>query len=153
MKKFIDHVDHVAWICRQENLDRCVETMSKLCNIDFGEPLVHEEFGLTIFLSWKAGLEIVSPHAQVTTYNKLLHERLDNRGEGMWGVIFGVENLEAARERARLLGYQPTPIVSEALNTPWAGKVNVQESRATEFLGTWLIFGETGYGEGLVTFE
>ena len=153
MKKFRDHIDHVAWICREENLDRNVKMLSALCNVDFGEPAVRGDLGLTIYLSWEAGLEIVAPHTGVTPYNRLLHERLEQRGEGMWGVIFGVDNLEAARERARTLGFTPSPVVGEAPDTPWAGKVQVQESRATEFLGTWLIFGEIGYADGVVTFD
>ena len=153
MKKFRDHIDHVAWICHEENLDRNVKLLSELFAVDFGEPAIRKDLGLTIYLSWESGLELVAPHAEVTPYNGLLHERLERRGEGMWGVIFGVENLENARERARALGYTPTPVVGEAPDTPWAGKVEVRESRATEFLGTWLIFGQIGYAEGVVTFE
>lgn len=153
MKKFLNHVDHVAWICRRENLEANVEALARLCDVDFGAPAVRDDIGLTIYLSWEAGLEVVAPHAEVTPYNKLLHDRLEQRGEGMWGVVFGVNHLEEARERARSLGYVPTAIVGEAPDAPWAGKVKVQESRATEFLGTWVIFGEIGYSDGVVSFE
>jgi len=153
MAKFINHIDHVAWICRRENLARNVEMLAMLCDVDFGEPAVRDDIGLTIYLSWEAGLEIVAPHDEVTEYNKLLHDRLEQRGEGMWGVIFGVEALEKARERARSLGYQPSPVVTESEDSPWRGKTVVKESRATEFLGTWLIFGEIDYAEGVVTFD
>lgn len=153
MRQFIDHVDHVAWICRMENLEQKVAELAALCAVDFGEPAVNADLGLTIYLSWEAGLEVVAPHAEVTPYNRLLHERLERNGEGMWGVIFGVEDLEVARERARQLGYTPTPVVGESPDSPWADKVSkVRESRATEFLGTWMIFGEIAYPEGIVSF-
>src|SRR5690606_24107721 len=90
MKKFFDHVDHVAWICHAENLEANVSKLSALCRVDFGEPSVRDDIGLTIYLSWEAGLEIVAPHPQRTPYNGLLHDRLAQRGEGMWGVVFGV---------------------------------------------------------------
>jgi len=152
MKKFLDHVDHVAWICRPENLGSTVLALSQLCNIEFGEPAVTDDLGLTIYLSWEAGLEVVAPHPKVTAYNQLLHERLETRGEGMWGIIFGVDKLEDAIERARKLGYNPSPIVGNNPESPWADKVEtVRESRATEILGTWFIFGEISYPEGTIS--
>lgn len=152
MKQFLNHVDHVAWICQPENLEPTVKSLSLLCDIDFGEPAVREDLGLTIYLSWESGLEVVAPHANLTPYNKLLHERLNTRGEGMWGIVFGVENLEDARERASSLGYTPSPVVGESPFSPWASKVtSVRESRATEILGTWIIFGEITYPEGIVS--
>lgn len=153
MNKFIDHVDHVAWICRSENIEQKVAQIGALCGVDFGEPAVRADLGLTIYLSWEAGLEIVTPHETRTSYNRLLHERLDRHGEGMWAVVFGVADLEEARERARSLGYEPSPVVGESPDSPWAGKVlSVRESRATEILGTWIIFGEISYPDGIVSY-
>lgn len=136
-----------------ENLEAKVSELAALCGIDFGEPAINADIGLTIYLSWEAGLEIVAPHAEITDYNRLLHERLARHGEGMWGVVFGVEDLEEARERARSLGYTPTPVVGESPDSPWKDRVlSVKESRATEFLGTWIIFGQITYPDGIVNF-
>lgn len=152
MKKFLKHVDHVAWICRPENLESTVNSLSLLCDVDFGQPSSRADLGLTIYLNWASGLEVVAPHAEVTAYNKLLHKRLEERGEGMWGVIFGVDNLEEARERARALGYTPSPIVGANKDSPWSSQVeSVRESRATEILGVWFIFGEITYPDGIIS--
>ncbi len=153
MLKFIDHVDHVAWISRIENIEKNAEMISKLCNVELDGPFVPEGLGLTIYMSWAAGLEIAAPHNEVTKYNRPLHDRLEARGEGMWAVIFGVKNIEEARQRAEAMGFTPSPVIGESEQSPWAGSVLVKESRATEFLGTWLIFGEISYRDGLVKIE
>jgi Glyoxalase-like domain len=152
--KFVDHVDHVVWVARPENVEASAAQLGALSGIELDGPWVRDDIGLTIYVSWDAGLEIVAPHPEQTAFNQPLHDHLASRGEGMYAIVFGVEDIEAARERARTLGYSPSGLMTEGADAPWAGKhEKLLESYAGTFLDTWFIFGQIDYAPGVVTFQ
>lgn len=154
MTRFIDHVDHVTWVCHQAEIDASAARLGALCDVELQGPWVREDLGLTIYLSWDAGLEIVAPHPRPTPFNQMLHDHLGQHGEGMFAVVFGVKDIEAARKRARALGYEPSELMTESADAPWAGKhERLLESVIGRFLNTTFICGQIDYAEGVVNIE
>ena len=58
MKKFVNHVDHVAWISRPENLDANVAQLEKITGATLTR-FSRKDMGFTMCISWEAGLEVV----------------------------------------------------------------------------------------------
>jgi hypothetical protein len=54
MKKFINHVDHVAWLSRPENLDDNVAQLEKLTGATLTR-FARKDMGFTMCISWEAG--------------------------------------------------------------------------------------------------
>ncbi len=98
MKKFINHVDHVAWLSRPENLDANVAQLEKITGATLAR-FVRNDMGFTMCISWEAGLEVVAPMEQRTEFNQWLWSELEKKGEGVTSVVFGVKNLDAHKAR------------------------------------------------------
>jgi hypothetical protein len=152
--KFVDHVDHVVWITYPDKIDAAAAELGTLCNVKMEGPWVRDDIGLTICVSWEAGLELVAPHSERTDFNGPLHDHLAERGEGMYAIVFGVRDIQAAAERARFLGYSPGAFMTEGTDTPWAGKHDkLLESHVTKFLNTWILYGQIDYPDGVVRID
>ena len=109
--------------------------------------------GFTMYLSWEAGLEIVSPHIQRTDFNAALHDRLDDKGEGILAVVYGVRDLERHKARLEKLGYAPGPLMDDHPDSPWHDKLVLAERIAGDFLGSWFIMGDIDYAEGVIPLQ
>jgi hypothetical protein len=150
--KFTDHVDHVVWVCHEANIRECAAQLGALCGVQVEGPWMRSDVGMSICLSWEAGLEIVAPHAETTAVNQMLHDHLAAHGEGMFAIVFGVNDIAVARDRARALG-RTTVDMSEGEDSPWADKHDsIIECLAGSFLNTRIIFGEIEYPKGVITF-
>jgi len=57
--------------------------------------------GIRVAISWDAGIELVSPMPERESF---VTEYLEERGEGLMGVVFAVDDVEAARHAAQALG-------------------------------------------------
>lgn len=95
-------IDHLAIIVRPENLDAYVEKFSKLLGVSFDDSIYAEDAGVRAALSWDSGLEIVAPLRQEGRY----WERLQRFGEGCTVLVFGVEDIDTAAERANEMGIE-----------------------------------------------
>jgi hypothetical protein len=154
VKRFIDHVDHVVWVCRPDGIDAYAAQLGALCDAELLGPWSRDDLGMTLYLSWDAGLEIVAPHAERTPFNAMFYDHLEAHGEGLLGIVFGVRDIEAARERAKQLGYEPGPLMTESDEAPWAGKHDaLLESIVGRFMNTTFIFGQIDYAPGVLTVE
>ena len=152
MKKFVNHVDHVAWISRPENLEANVAALETLS----GRRLSRYEntaLGITVCISWEAGLENIAPTAAATPTNQELRDRLETAGEGVFAVIFGVKDLEAHKARLEALGFKVGPLMGGGPDSPSRGRVAVRERRAAQLMNSWFVLGEIDYADGLVAFE
>jgi hypothetical protein len=113
MAQITNRIDHVAWMCRPENHDAYVEKLSKLFNITFEADDGGPDFGLRITWSWSAGLEVLSPAGDPDApYAKMGWDFIAHKGEGLFAMVFGVEDVAATMEHARSLGYDPSPLHS-----------------------------------------
>jgi hypothetical protein len=63
-----------------------------------------EAFGLRVSMAFNAGLELSSPLDGV---DSALSSTLKKRGEGIVGVVFALDDADAAKERAETLGQRP----------------------------------------------
>lgn len=68
-------------------------------------------FGIEVAISWDAGIELIAPIAG-RERDCVIAPFLEHRGEGVMNVVFGFDNIDAARERAEAAGTR----VSHALD-------------------------------------
>ena len=87
--------------------------------------LTFDCFGTLI--DWDAGLEVVAPMDEKTDFNQGLHDWLDARGEGMLGIVFGVENLEKHKEKLEAKGMQIGPLMDDLPTSPWHHRLVLRE--------------------------
>jgi len=152
MKKFVNHIDHVTWISRPENIDSNVAMLEKLS----GGKLVRferEDMGFVMFLDWEAGLEVVTPMEERTEFNTLLYDWLEQRGEGLMGVIFGVRDLEKHKARLEAEGFEVGPIMDDHPDSPWHHKIRLFERMGGMVMNSTFILGDIDYSEGMIRFE
>jgi hypothetical protein len=153
MTKFINHVDHVAWISNIDTIDRNVEKLSRLFEVEFVGPRRSEELGFTMYLCWEAGLEMIAPHPQRTEFNRSMHEHLEARGEGPYAIIFGVRDLAKKRVWLDERGYAPSEAWGDDPSSPWSHKLKLKELDGGYHVNTRIIFSEIDYADGVVTTE
>src|SRR5690606_28382236 len=101
--------------------------------------------------SWATGLEIVSPLEEATIFSQPLKDHIEQRGEGLLGVIFGVADIEEARKRALGLGYEISPLIENRGDEPYAHETEtMKETVIGNFLNSLIVFGEIKYAPGVV---
>ncbi|MCB2076421.1 MAG: hypothetical protein KDE55_01855 [Novosphingobium sp.] len=130
-------IDHVAWMVRPENHDAAVEKLSKLFDVTFEADDGGPDFGLRITWSWSAGLEVLSPCGdRAIPHCDMGWKFIETKGEGLFAVVFGVDDVEATIERARSLGYDPSPLLSlPETDKPWRKRVQECTESVMEY---WL---------------
>ena len=151
MKKFVNHIDHVVWISRPETLDANIAALERLADAKLTR-FERKDMGFVMYLSWEAGLEVVSPMAEATEFNQALHHRLATHGEGIMGVVYGVRDLEKHKQRVEALGYAAGPLMDDHPDSPWHHKLVLKERIAGEFLGSWFILGDIDYADEVIPF-
>lgn len=63
-----------------------------------------EPFGISVSIAWDAGIELCAP-LPGREKDSAVSQFLAHRGEGIMNVFFGVDDGDAANERATALGY------------------------------------------------
>jgi hypothetical protein len=150
MNQNLNHLDHIMWMVRFKNQEAYVKQLSELFQVRFDGPLVRPDIGLCAWLTWEAGLEVLSPLEDDTPQASHLRQELERRGEGLWGMTFGVPDIRKARDHAIRLGYEVSVVIENTGAEPWHHKTEtMKEAIVGEFLGTKLIFGEIVYREGV----
>jgi hypothetical protein len=156
MNQFINHIDHVAWLCHLKNLDEYARRLSALSSTTM-IPHIRKDLGLSVYMSWQGGLEIVAPLDDVDNeFNAPLRARLKERGEGVFAVVLGVKNLDEAVSRARREGYVPGDILLAGDSItgampPWNDQHSVmRESIVGDFMNSLFAYGEVVYAEGVI---
>lgn len=144
------HVDHVFWICHLEGQDDYVAELSRICDVEFHGPIERPDLGTRIYISWRSGLEVIAPLPETTIFSASLKEHLQKKGEGLYGVVFGVEDIEEARRRVMGLGYTPSPLIENSGDEPYIHETEVmKEIMVCEFMNSSLVFGEIRYPKGV----
>jgi hypothetical protein len=158
-------VDHVIWLVKPENVQGYVEHFSELLDVEFDHldgslapsegPGSHVR-GMDIWLSWEAGIELLVPNDE-TPASAYLLSVLNERGEGPYGVVWAVEDLDAALQRLAALGLggsrrvvqSPVEAERKALLTTWTSRVlDVREANVeANFLSTALLIGQFTYSD------
>lgn len=118
LRQNVNRIDHVAILVRPENLESAVDHYSKLLGISFEGPFKSDSAGVTYYLDWTSGLEVYAPHDPVLAADRFQY--LEEHGEGVFRLIFGVPDIGEAVARARSMGHE-VPIEASAfdLNPEW----------------------------------
>jgi 4-hydroxyphenylpyruvate dioxygenase-like putative hemolysin len=147
VQQFLDHVDHVVWVCEKQNLEKYVDEFSRLFRAKFEGPYERPNF-LRTYVSWETGLELTSPLSDETRSAR----HLQAHGEGFYAMVFGVDDVDEARTRARSLGYEPSEDYPQLGDEPWAYQLEdgMVECYVGELLNTTMLFGRIVTRPGVV---
>ncbi len=151
MKKFINHVDHVAWLSHPDNLDANVARLEQITGATL-KRFSRADMGFTMCISWEAGLEVVAPMVERTDFNQWLWSELEAKGEGISSVVFGVKDLDAHKARLEKLGFEVGPLMDDHPDSPWHDQLELWERNAGEVMNTNIILGDIDYQDGLIPF-
>lgn len=152
MKKLVNHIDHVTWISHPENIEANVARLEKLSGGKLTR-FERDDMGFVMYLDWEAGLEVVTPMAKRTDFNQLLYNWLEERGEGLMGVIFGVRDLEAHKQRLEAEGFEVGPIMDDHPDSPWHDRIRLYERMGGVVMNSTFILGDIDYSDGMIRFE
>lgn len=152
MKKFVNHIDHVTWISRPENIEANVAMLEKVSDTKLVR-FERKDMGFIMYLNWEAGLEVVAPMKERSEFNQALHDRLETHGEGILGVVFGVRDLDRHKARLEALGMQVGPLMDDLPESPWHHKLVLRERAAPPVIDSWFILGDIDYADGVIPFE
>jgi hypothetical protein len=151
MKRFINHVDHVAWISRLETLEANLAELERLSDAK----LIRSErtdLGYIICVNWAAGLEILAPLDRRTEANQFMHDWLETRGEGVIFVTFGVDDLNRHKARLAALGIEAGPLFEDPVDSPWHHQIELRERIAGTVMNSTFVLGDIAYQDGLISF-
>jgi hypothetical protein len=132
-------ISRIALIYHPENLDAAAETFQSALGITDFEILTPEGFGMRVIVSLSAGIELITPHGE-GRFSAMAHDCLERQGEGLFGIVYRVPDLEAAEKKAaeanfprlgdRINGFDVNPawreefsFMSESFLGPIAGVV------------------------------
>jgi hypothetical protein len=151
VKKFTNHIDHVAWISRLENLDANIAELEKLTEAKLTR-FERKDMGFVMCISWEAGLEVVAPLDEPTAFNQWLRDWLDTRGEGVISVVFGVRDLERHKARLAALRVEVGPLMDDHPDSPWHDQLVLWERQAGVVMNTNFTLGDIDYADGVIPF-
>ena len=152
VKKFINHVDHVAWICRYENVEANIARLEALSGVTL-ERFERKDIGISISANWESGLELLSPLPARTEFNGGLYDHLDAHGEGVYAVVFGVPSLEKHKHYLEARGFEVGPEVDDHVDSPWHDKMVLRERMTDPFLTSNFVLGQIDYRDDIIRFE
>jgi len=125
LRKNANRIDHVAICVRPENLEAAVETFSELLDIKFEGPFESTN-SVTYYLDWDSGMEVYAPSDRMLAADRF--EFLEEHGEGVFRVIFGVPDIGEAVTRARAMGHAvPIEVSAFDLNPQWRDRFQLMD--------------------------
>lgn len=101
----VGQVDHVVMMCRAENLEAATERLARMLEIEF-EPFEAPRQGIKGSLSIEGMLEFISPLGDGSPMSDSLERLLDERGEGVHSITFGVADADATKARLDAQGFR-----------------------------------------------
>jgi hypothetical protein len=152
MQKFVNHIDHVAWVSRLENLDANVAELERLANAKLMR-FRRDDMGFVICVNWAAGLEVLAPLEQRTEVNQAMHDWLELRGESVMFVVFGVAGLEAHKARLEAMGVEVGPLFDDHSDSPWHDQLDLRERIAGTVMNSNFVLGDIDYADGLIEYR
>ena len=96
-------INRVAIVVK--DFDGAVALYSELLNTTFYPLDIAEGSGVRVALSYDAGIEIASPLSESEQPTALgLSQYIKEHGEGLYAVVFSVDDVEQARDKAETMG-------------------------------------------------
>ncbi|HEY2303343.1 MAG TPA: VOC family protein [Acidimicrobiales bacterium] len=90
---------HVAWCVRPENMDRARAYWEEAIGLDRMEDLDLTDLGIRVLVSWDGGVEIMTPTNEEGSMAVAVRRFLDERGEGVYSVVYNVSDIAATRAK------------------------------------------------------
>jgi 4-hydroxyphenylpyruvate dioxygenase-like putative hemolysin len=90
-----------------KDIEKSGKLFSELLGAKFYDGGIVDKFGVRALVSWDGGLEIISPITEDSDAAKFLREK----GEGVYTVIFNVDDADQAASRAKSLGVKQTGVI------------------------------------------
>ncbi len=90
-----------------KDIEKAGKLFSELLGARFYDGGIVDRFGIRAMVSWDGGLELISPVTEDSDAARFLRER----GEGVYTVIFNVNNADQAASRAKALGVRQTGVI------------------------------------------
>jgi len=85
-----------------KDLDKGIALYSRLLGATFHDQSTPAEpYGLRCAISWDAGIELVAP---LPGRKSFAEKHIAKHGEGLMGVVFAVDDVDEARQRAEGMG-------------------------------------------------
>lgn len=136
-----NRVSHVVYCFRLENIDKAAAFLTDVLGAKF-EDSSRPELGLRILISLENGLELIAPSPDIGAVGERFTRFLDEHGEGVYNIVYGVEDLDVTSERAARLGVGVTHRSSFAHVPPWQGRFDVlDEAHLEPYLGMKITLG------------
>lgn len=96
-------INRVAIVVK--DFDGAVALYSELLNTTFYPLAIAEGSGVRVALSYDAGIEIASPLTESNQPTALgLSQFIKEHGEGLYAVVFSIDDVEQARDKAEKMG-------------------------------------------------
>ena len=95
---------------------------------------------------------MVAQMSRRTYFNQALHDQLQAQGEGLLGVVFGVNDLDRHKARLEALGMGLGPMMDDHPDSPWHHQLILRERMAPPVMNSWLILGDIDYANGVIQF-
>jgi hypothetical protein len=125
MRQNINHIDGVIWVCHHETIKENVERLARLAGSRFPGPYLNDALGAHISMCSSAGMQVMAPvRGSSARMAQALSARLEAHGEGVFGVLYGVADISAAKARIKKLGYEPSDLILATGDEPWAAEVS-----------------------------
>jgi hypothetical protein len=138
LRQNVRRIDHVAILISPDNFETCIDRITRTLGVEFVRSK-REDLGILAAIDWEAGLELVAPSSPSSP----LWTQLQKGGEGQVSIIFGVEDLDAAKARARAEGFRTGPELGLNGEEPWASRFSVlREVFLSPFCGIRLALGQ-----------
>jgi hypothetical protein len=119
----INRVSHVVYCVRAENLGPVV-TFFRALGAQF-EDSSRPELGLRIMISLESGIELIAPSPDLGPTPARFTDFLEQRGEGVYDVVYGVADLDETVAAVAAVGIGTTHRGSFADAPPWQGRFDV----------------------------
>jgi hypothetical protein len=87
-------VHHVVWCIQPENLGRVRAFWEETIGVPLDD-IDLPELGLRVLISWKGGIEIMSPAHPTGLMVEAARAFLETRGEGVYAVVYGIRDIES----------------------------------------------------------
>jgi 4-hydroxyphenylpyruvate dioxygenase-like putative hemolysin len=114
----VGRIDHISIVVYPENIYKYVDQMSRVFGMEFEPAVVLDDRNVILCMSLIAGIQFVAP---IRPEGKNW-EKLQNRGEGAMTVVLGVDDLNAAIERAKSNGAEVKYEIELPFSVPWRNK-------------------------------
>lgn len=135
----VGRIDHIILIYKnKENQLNAKAQFSENLGIDDWHEVGEAEQGLSIVISWSAGIELVYPIDDNPAYQ----QHLEKYGEGFYALVFGVSNIDESVSKIEAIRGRK-PFMLETAPKPVYEKFDIaREAVVGNMAGVKLMLGE-----------